>query len=538
MFLLRVTDGGHVKKCLRILGRKPVSPIPIGFTGLVWPFGHPARVASPVFTRRRLGRGSTTLKDSSEAKKRVLLVDSDEAFATVLRRVLGEGYTLSQVASTEEATSLLCSDEVDVVLLYWGDGDSGDSRDLLKQAQELEPAPPVIVFSWDTRRETAMGAAQDGALDFFTQPLDVHALKFALDRAHRRMTLARDLAEARKLISTQPVDGLLGNSKSMQYVYDVVHKVAGVLTTVLITGESGTGKEVVARAIHRLSPRAQKPFVAFSACALPESLIEDELFGHEKGAFTGAAQSRRGRFEEAKGGTIFLDEIGDLALPLQAKLLRVLQERTLERLGSNAPVPVDVRVICATNRDLEKMVKEGTFRQDLYFRVSVVRVHIPPLRQRADDIPLLAEYFLRAFAKVHHKRARSLTPGFLGALAGYSWPGNVRELQNVIERSLVLANGNQQLGVNDLPPELKGLAIHDEVPRGSFDEAVRSFKREIIRSSLQLHKGNKLKAAQELHISRCYLHRLLKQLGIEQGPGTPGEEMALAAESMVAQGVQ
>jgi len=461
-----------------------------------------------------------TLKDSNQAKKRVLLVDSDEAFATVLRRALGEGYALSQVASSEEATSSLPSDEVDVVLLKW---DDRDSQNLLKQAQELEPAPPVIVFSWDTCHETAMDAAKDGAWDFFVQPLDVLALKFALDRAHRRMSLARDLAETRKLTSNQPVEGLLGNSKSMQHVCEVVHKVAGVLTTVLITGESGTGKEVVARAIHRLSARAQKPFVAFSACALPESLIEDELFGHEKGAFTGAAQSRRGRFEEAKGGTIFLDEIGDLALPLQAKLLRVLQERTLERLGSNAPVAVDVRVICATNRDLEKMVKEGTFRQDLYFRVSVIKIHIPPLRQRADDIPLLAEYFLRMFAKAHDKRARSLTPGFLGALAGYSWPGNVRELQNVIERSLVLANG-QQLGVDDLPPELKGLAAQDEIPRGSFEEAIRSFKREIIRSSLKLHNGNKLRTAHELQISRCYLHRLLKQLNIEEQADTSLEE--------------
>jgi len=476
---------------------------------------HPARAAAPGVDRKAAW-GRTSLRDSNQAKKRVLLVDSDEAFATVLRRVLGEGYALSQVAGTEEATSLLASGELDVVLLKWDDRDSGDRRDLLKQAQELEPAPPVIAFSWDTRRETAMDVAQAGALDFFVQPLDVHALKFALDRAHRRISLARDLAETRKLISAQMIDGLLGNSKSMEYVRDVVHKVAGVLTTVLITGESGTGKEVVARAIHRLSARAQKPFVAFSACALPESLIEDELFGHEKGAFTGAAQSRRGRFEEAKGGTIFLDEIGDLALPLQAKLLRVLQERTLERLGSNAPVPVDVRVICATNRDLEKMVKEGTFRQDLYFRVSVVRLHMPPLRQRADDIPLLAEYFLRTLAKAHDKAARSLTPGFLGALAGHSWPGNVRELQNVIERSLVLANGSQQLGVNDLPPELKGLAAQDEVPRGSFNEAVRSFKREIIRSSLKLHNGNKLRTAQELQISRCYLHRLLKQLNIEE----------------------
>jgi transcriptional regulator with PAS, ATPase and Fis domain len=302
----------------------------------------------------------------------------------------------------------------------------------------------------------------------------------------------------------------------MARVNEVIRKVAGVFTNVLITGESGTGKGVVARAIHNLSPRANKPFVAFSACAFPDSLIEDELFGHEKGAFTGAIQSRRGRFEEAKGGTIFLDEIGDLALPLQAKLLRVLQERSLERLGSNVPQPIDVRVICATSRNLEKMVQEGTFREDLYFRISVVRVHMPALRERAEDIPLLAEYFLNTFAKAHKKQVHGLTLGFQHALAGHSWPGNVRELQNVIERSLVLADGNERLGVKDLPQDLQGLVSLDEALEGKFHESVKAFKRELVRSALRMQAGNKLQAARELGISRCYLHRLLNQLNINE----------------------
>jgi transcriptional regulator with PAS, ATPase and Fis domain len=320
------------------------------------------------------------------------------------------------------------------------------------------------------------------------------------------------------------VDGLLGNSKPMARVSDVIRKVAGVFTTVLITGESGTGKEVVANAIHRMSARASKPFVAFSVCSFPDTLIDDELFGHERGAFTGASQSRRGRFEEASGGTIFIDEIGDLALPLQAKLLRALQERVVERLGSNVPRPVDVRVICATNRNLEQMVREGTFREDLYFRISVVRVQMPTLRDRAEDIPLLAEYFLRFFAKAHKKEQRSMTPGYLGALARHPWPGNVRELQNVIERSVVLANGNDRLGVNDLPPELQGLSLSDDLPRGSFHEAVKGFKRELVRSALGMHNGNKLKAARELGISRCYLHRLLNQLSVIDGREVVHEE--------------
>ena len=236
-------------------------------------------------------------------------------------------------------------------------------------------------------------------------------LKFAINRACRRSEMARELAAAQRLLTSARVEGLLGNSKPMVRVHDVIHKVAGVFTTVLITGESGTGKEVVANAIHRMSARANKPFVAFSVCSFPDSLIDDELFGHERGAFTGANQARRGRFEEANTGTIFIDEIGDLALPLQAKLLRVLQERTVERLGSNLPRQVDVRVICATNRNLEQMVREGTFREDLYFRISVVKVPLPPLRERSEDVPLLAEYFLRMFAKVHKKQQRSMTPG-------------------------------------------------------------------------------------------------------------------------------
>jgi DNA-binding NtrC family response regulator len=393
-------------------------------------------------------------------------------------------------------------------------------------------AVPVIAYAWDTQRQKAVQAFQEGAFDFLDQPLDVQGLRFALERACRRVMMARELQEAQKLTLGR-VEGLLGNSKAMEQVNEVIHKVATVFTSVLVTGESGTGKGVVAKAIHSLSPRSKKPFVAFSASSFPESLIEDELFGHEKGAFTGASQYRRGRFEEANGGTIFLDEIGDLALPLQTKLLRVLQERTVERLGSNAPHPIDVRLICATSRNLEKMVREGTFREDLFFRISVVKIPMPALRERVEDIPLLAEYFLRMFAKAHNKQARAFTPGYLGALARHNWPGNVRELQNVIERSLVLANGSQHLGAHDLPEELKTLTFCDDVPAGSgsFHEAVQNFKRELVRSALRTHSGNKLKAARELGISRCYLHRLLNQFRITDDGRAVGDDRE-AAESV------
>ena len=458
--------------------------------------------------------------------KQVLIVDPDDRFAVILRRALGSEYSLEHVSHIEDGTARLKGKGVDVVLLNWDWPKSQPPamktkcQELLNEASSLNASIPVLVFTWDQKRECAMEATRLGASDVFLQPLDVLELKFALDRAYRRVTLERDLAAARALVPFSHIPGLIGNSKAMQRIYELVSKVAGVHTTVLIRGESGTGKELVARAIHRLSQRSEKPFMAFSPSALPETLLEDELFGHEKGAFTGAQQSRRGRFEEASGGTVFLDEIGDLALSMQVKLLRVLQERTLERLGSSTQVPVDIRLICATNRDLESMVREGTFRQDLYFRISVFRIDLPALRDRRTDIPLLAEYFCRHFAEIHKKNVRGLSPGFLSTLTSYEWPGNVRELQNVIERSLILADGSQ-LAVEDLPPELKPLAVTSEIPRGSFHEAVDCFRRSMILAALRAHSGNRLKAARELKISRSYLHRLLKKLDITS-EGSPG----------------
>lgn len=473
----------------------------------------------------------------SSRTAKVLLIDPDEAFASVLEGALGEGYSFQHVAAAKDATAILEKEAADIVLLNWDQpprpAGGSSPHEAIEVISNLRLSPPVIAFSWDGKRQTAQEAIRHGVVDFFLQPLSVLELRFAIARASRRIDLLRELEAAKRLIGARYVDGLLGASKPMEKICEVVHKVAAVQTTILITGESGTGKEVVARSIHRLGARANKPFVAFSACALPESLIEDELFGHEKGSFTGAGNFRRGRFEEGQGGTIFIDEIGDLALPLQSKLLRILQERTLERLGSNVPIPLDVRVVCATNRNLEQMVKEGKFRQDLYFRISVVKVHLPPLRERMEDIPLLAEHFLKNFASLHDKHIHGFKLGYLPALAGYDWPGNVRELQNVIERSVVLGEGDH-LGVEDLPPELQRLAPAGQpVVPGPFQESVQSFKRELVRSALRLHDGNRMKAAKELQISRCYLHRLLNQLNIEE-EAVPGEEQDMETEESVA----
>jgi DNA-binding NtrC family response regulator len=459
--------------------------------------------------------------ESTPHVKRLLVVDPSEGFSNMLGKILGTNYSISHVPTIGQGISRLGQGGLDLALITWEWPDpsasTGEEREeLLKAAAELSVPIPVVALTGDSRRETAMEIIRQGAYDFFVQPLDVLELKLVIDHAHRMVSLGRDLVEARGLASISHLGGLIGNSKPMQRVYDMVSKVAGVSTTVLLRGESGTGKEVIARALHRLSPRSGKSFMAFSPSALPETLLEDELFGHEKGAFTGAVQSRRGRFEEAQGGTLFLDEIGDLPMPMQAKLLRVLQERCFERLGSSTQVQVDIRLICATNRDLEKMVQEGTFRQDLYFRISVFRIDLPALRDRRDDTPLLAEYFCRHFAELHKKDVHGLTPGFVSALVRHDWPGNVRELQNVIERSLILSDG-PQLAVQDLPPELKTFVVSASIPSGSFHDALRHFKREMILGALRATLGNRQKAARELQISRSYLHRLLKQLDIPDG---------------------
>lgn len=467
--------------------------------------------------------------------RHILLVDSDEAFGEVLQKVLGSDYVLQQATSVRQALALLDTSSPEALLINFDAAPDSrpiaDPHELIRAASDREIPLPVIAYSWDARANNAREAFRAGAFDILEQPLDIQQLNFALNRACRRVDLARELVQAQTLLRSTRIDGLVGNSKLMRGVDELARKVADVSTTVLITGESGTGKGVLAQAIHRLSPRSAKPFVAFSVCSFPDSLIDDELFGHERGAFTGAAQTRRGRFEEANGGTIFIDEIGDLALPLQTKLLRVLQDRVVERLGSNVSRPIDVRVICATNRNLEKMVDEGTFRRDLFFRISVVKIHMPALHERKEDIPLLAEHFLRVFARSHKKSVRAFTPGFISALSQHSWPGNVRELQNVIERSVVLANGNEYLAVSDLPQELREIAPAD-LPEGSFHEAVHGFKRQLVRVALRKHAGNKSKAAQELGISRCYLHRLVNQLELDdlEASETADDDLSEVAE--------
>lgn len=306
---------------------------------------------------------------------------------------------------------------------------------------------------------------------------------------------------------------LVGTSGAMAQVYDLAARIAGCDVTALINGETGTGKELLARAIHDRSSRASGPFIAFSCANLPETLVDDELFGHEKGAFTGADGARRGRFEAADGGTLFLDEIGDLPLALQARLLRVLQQRSFERLGGNNTVGVDMRLICATHRDLEAMVREGTFRQDLLYRLNVIQLQMPALRDRHEDVAPLARHFVRQFASKFDQPVTRISEEALGALTAYSWPGNVRELENVIQRAVALAE-TITIELTQLPDGISGPKLVDDTAEAGYEAQVREFKRRLVIRTLRHCKGNKSRAAASLGLARPYFHHLVEELGV------------------------
>jgi DNA-binding NtrC family response regulator len=337
-------------------------------------------------------------------------------------------------------------------------------------------------------------------------------LKIVVRRAHEHAILKKELEKTKeKLRAVSRCDQLIGSSARSQVVYNLIRRVSNLDAFVLITGESGTGKELVARAIHNLSNRAREPFVAVSCGAIPDTLIEAELFGHEKGAFTGTNGAREGHMEQAAGGTLLLDEIGELSLQTQVKLLRVLQQREFSRLGSNKLVPLKARVLFATHRNLSEMVDQGTFRRDLYYRVNVMRINIPPLRDRTEDIPLLAEHFLHQYASAYNKPVSEIRPSVMALLFEYDWPGNIRELENIIQRAVILAESD--IGTADLPEQLQRpdlLGIGDESTPGSFEDLLREYKVRLANQAIRECNGNKTLAARSLSISRAYLHRLIR----------------------------
>jgi two-component system NtrC family response regulator len=387
--------------------------------------------------------------------------------------------------------------------------------ELLKAVRAVNPETPVIVMTAYGSIETAVDVIKAGATDYLTKPLNLDELIHRIDKVrdhHRLLTENRDLRE--ELRERHRIEGIIGESGRMLEVFSLVRRVASSEATVLIRGESGTGKELIAKAIHYASPRASGPLVKVNCAALPETLLESELFGHEKGAFTGALANRMGRFEVASGGTIFLDEIGDLPAHLQAKLLRVLQEREFERVGSSRPIHVDVRILAATHRDLEGLLKSGQFRDDLYYRLNVVTIVLPPLRERRQDLPLLMDHLLRVFAEKNGKKIRGFTPEAREALLRYDYPGNIRELENIIERASVITR-NDVIGRADLPISIQEPEAEDNSNNTNLSVVVERLERRLIKEALARSGGVQTRAAEHLGITERNLRYKLKKYGFQ-----------------------
>ena len=446
----------------------------------------------------------------------------DPPFVQIIGRALGSEFELQTMEAFTLNRAPGQTEWPDAVLLDLRAAGAGSSDEqaafkLMQEIRQFDSPPPIIAILDEESHVMTGRAIENGAYDTLASPPDIAELRLVLRRAHRSRQVERELLRLRsQQESTGPLGNFVISTEPMQKVFALAQKVAPCDVSVLITGETGTGKDMLARAIHQLSPRAAGPFVAFSCANLPETLIEDELFGHEKGAFTGATGTRRGRFEAAHQGTLLLDEIGDLALGLQSKLLRVLQQRSLERLGSNTPISVNIRLLCATHRNLGEMVEQGLFRNDLYYRLNVVEIHIPPLRERRDGITALGHHFLMRFAKQFDKSVRRFSPVALRALEEYGWPGNVRELENVVQRAVVMADG-PTVELWHLPKAFCN-ELEQQQAEHSYDGEVRDFKRRLILRALRDCGGSKSEAARRLGIARGYLHRLINQLHIEEGP--------------------
>jgi DNA-binding NtrC family response regulator len=453
-----------------------------------------------------------TSPQRTKAKGRILIVDNEPTARASLERVLRrEGFVVKSAADGATAVELAAEFAPDVVVTDLSVLGMKEGS-ILGPLRQQDHGIPVIVATDFGDVASAVSALRAGADDYVTKPINTDALLVSIDRAAERRALMAEAENLRRHAREQAAEGLrglIGTSPVMQSVYRVARQVAGSRATVLITGESGTGKGEVAKAIRALSPRAKKPFVSLHCAALAESLLESELFGHEKGAFTGADKQRAGRFEQANGGTLFLDEVGDISPALQVKLLRVLQDRTFERVGGNDSVKVDVRLLAATNRDLAKDVREGRFREDLYYRLNVVRIDMPPLHLRGGDAVLLATHFLKRFAEENHAPARTFSDAARVKISRHRWPGNVRELENAIERAVVLSN-ESVIGDADLPfeadPELR-LGIR--IPGSTMAEV----ERYTLFATLEAAGGSTAKAAAILDLSVRTIQYRLQQYG-------------------------
>lgn len=461
----------------------------------------------------------------------VLIVDDEKHTREGLQQALADAYDVSIAASADEAFNLLDAQPFDVVLTDLRmPGKSG--LKVIDKALALPQRPAVLLMTAYGNIDTAVEAMKRGAVDFLTKPVNIERLEVLIQRALKTKTLEVEVQQLHERLDEKfSVNGIVGHSLNLAAVLDRVKLVAPSRATVLIDGESGTGKELIAQAIHQASPRARAPFIAVHCAALSENLLESELFGHERGAFTGATERRIGRFEAAVGGTLFLDEIGEISLSTQVKLLRFLETKAIERVGGSKLIDLDVRLVAATNRRLEALVREGKFREDLFFRLNVVRIELPPLRTRTDDIPLLLAHYLKLFSEENGHPLLSLEPGAIATLQGYAWPGNIRELRNFCENAVVLRRGGK-LSEYDLDPKFRGVASAADFTRivmsptsqpptgggasgpmtnGGPSLSVEDNEKHLLREALIKSRGNRTQAAQLMGISRRTLHRKIAQ---------------------------
>lgn len=451
----------------------------------------------------------------------ILVVDDDDAHRSMLKTMLRSwGFAVEEAADGDEAVALVRERAFDAVLTDVRMARM-DGIHALKAMLEYNPALPVVLMTAFSSVETAVDALRLGAYDYLVKPLDFDILRETLEQCIERSRHSVENRELRRqLTEAAGNQEIIGRSDALKRMLGFIETVAPTEATVLVTGESGTGKELVARALHAASARAGKPLVTVNCAALAETLLESELFGHEKGAFTGADRRREGRFVQANGGTLFLDEIGEMPLQLQAKLLRALQQGEIQRVGSDTPITVDVRVIAATNRDLRQEVQEKRFREDLYFRLNVISIEVPPLRRRGEDIPLLAAYFLQRFAERNRKSIKGFSPQALDSLLRYAWPGNVRELENAVERAVILCNGDLVTGA-ELPDNIAHVSPQEEGPAQQESLSLAGMaldlvERRAIEDTMRQTGDNKSEAARRLGITRATLHNKLRKYGLEQ----------------------
>jgi len=463
-------------------------------------------------------------KEITYSRERILVVDDDKAFRVATRTLLeDDGYTVALATSADEALSVLSSSEVDLIL-----SDLVMTKmtgiELLEKVKANYPDFMVIMVTGFASVNTAVEAMRLGATDYLTKPCNNTELLLKIRRALDMRQKDRELMRLREeLHSTYSFGSMVTRSEKMKQVILSIRQVADTDVTILLQGESGTGKELVARALHYNSNRSAKPFIAVNCSAIPENLLESELFGHEKGAFTGAMKQKAGKFEEANGGTLFLDEIGDLAQPIQTKLLRVLQEKTFERVGGNASITVDTRIVASTNRNLEMMSRQGDFREDLFFRLNVFPIHLPTLRERLEDIPLLAEHFVNRYADLAAGRVKFISPTAITDMMNYNWRGNIRELENLIKRALIKTTGDTimkiELPANDTLPTVTKEAAADvdlNTPYKDYINAiVRDAEEKYLVRMLRLYKGNINQIAKLMDIDRKTVYRKMSEYSID-----------------------